>query len=878
MSESKISKDKVTLGERKSSANHPNQETSRTLLTHQEIEEVASGKRVIDYVSGKPVMATPEEVESTQPISKQLVEDYGYPKDLITTRPQYRVKARPSDSGKEYPIDIAIFSNVEKRPEDLYIVVEAKRNGSKPDDDPDRQIFNYLRFSSAQIGIWTNGEERQFFRKVVNGDQIDFEQIPNLPRHGERIDSVGKYLRENLVPPRNLSLTFKAIRNHLAGNTVGTTRDEILATQLINIVFCKIFDEKFKSPKDLVDFRSQIGENPEEIKARVLDIFNKVKHKYSDVFDSTDEISLDAKSLAWVVGELQPFCLVEAARDAVGEAFEIFIGATLKGGQGQFFTPRNVVQLMVEIVDPKPAELVIDPACGPGGFLVESLRHKWNLLEKQAKKLNWNESALAEEKTSTAIKSINGIEKDSFLSKVAKAYMAIMGDGKGGIFCEDSLDDPKNWQINSQQHVLMGRFDVVLANPPFGADIKVSGYEKLSQFELAHKYSKGVKTDKLVETQNPQVLFVERCIQLAKIKGKVGLILPETYFHAPSTKHVTDMLMKHNIMALIDLPHNTFRPFNNAKCVAIILQKGVKQQEKILMVAAEEMGHNHQGKTIFRYNHDDHSLSEEVWDDIHSAFLEVRGEKEQEFTFDVDAQKVKDSGILIPRYYWPKLNDSFIDPGDRDIKWISIRELIDQGVIFEKSGHGSPPSHFKGKGSYPYIRVKDIISWEIYRNPTSMIPEAEFKRLTKSYPLEFEDLLYVSRGSYRIGDVAIVGPQDTNVAITREIRILRIAKNNSFGLTPYYLLYLMSTMPVLKQTKARVFIDTTLPNIADRYLDIKLPWHADQAKRIEISKRVEVAVTSKWHAMEGIRDLLKELRPDDESVDLDIEEDDTEIT
>ncbi len=217
-------------------------------------------------------MATPEEVESSQPISKQLVEDYGYPKELITTRPQYRVKARPSDAGKEYPVDIAIFSNTKKRPEDLYIVVEAKRNGSKPEDDPDRQIFNYLRFSSAQIGIWTNGEERQFFRKVVNGDQIDFEQIPNLPRFGEKIDSIGKYLRENLVPPRNLSLTFKAIRNHLAGNTVGTTRDEILATQLINIVFCKIFDEKFKSPKDLVDFRAQIAEDPEEVKIRTCSI------------------------------------------------------------------------------------------------------------------------------------------------------------------------------------------------------------------------------------------------------------------------------------------------------------------------------------------------------------------------------------------------------------------------------------------------------------------------------------------------------------------------------------------------------------------------------------------------------------------------------
>lgn len=840
-------------------------------LTPQEIEEVASGKRIIDFVSGKAVPASPEEVESVQPISRQLVEDFGYPKELITTRPQFRVKARPSDTTKEYPVDIAIFNHSRKRPEDLYIVIEAKRNGTKPEDDPDRQIFNYLRFSSAQIGVWTNGEERQFFRKVVNGDQIDFEQIPNLPRFGEKIDSVGKYLRENLVPPRNLSLTFKAIRNHLAGNTVGTTRDEILATQLINIVFCKIFDEKFKSPNELVDFRAQIGENPEEIKLRILEIFNKVKHKYSDVFDSTDEISLDAKSLAWVIGELQPFCLVEAARDAVGEAFEIFIGATLKGGQGQFFTPRNVVQLMVEVIDPKPTDLVIDPACGPGGFLVESLRHKWSLLESQSRSLKWSESALAEEKTSTAIKTINGIEKDSFLAKVAKAYMAIMGDGKGGIFCEDSLDDPKNWSIGTQQHVLLGRFDVVLANPPFGADIKVSGYEKLVQFNLGHKYSKGQKTDKLVETQNPQVLFVERCIQLAKVGGKVGIILPETYFHAPSTKHVTEILMEHNIIALIDLPHNTFRPFNNAKCVVVILQKGVEQQKEILMVAAEEMGHNHQGKTLYRYNHDNHSLSEEVWDDIQSALMEIRGAKSSEFTFKVDAKKVKESGILIPRYYWPKLNESFINPDDKNLMWITIRELIGQGILIEKSGHGSPPSHFKGKGSYPYIRVKDIINWEIYRNPTSMIPESEFKRLTKNYPLEFEDLVYVSRGSYRIGDVAIVGPQDTDVALTREIRILRVAKENKLGLTPYYLLYLLSSTQVSKQTKARVFIDTTLPNIADRYLDIKLPYEKSSANRAAVSERVKLVVGAKWKAMAGIRELLNELKPGEISADLDLE-------
>ena len=836
-------------------------------LSPQDLEDIASGKKIIDFVSGIAVMATPEEVEATQPMAAQLVEDYGYPKSHMRTRPQHRVKSRPSDPRGEYPVDIAVFKDERRRPDDLYIVVECKRAGTTAEDGNDRQIFNYMKMSSASLGVWTNGEERQFYRKVVNGDQIDFEQIPNLPRMGETVDSIGKYLRKNLVAPKHLSLTFRAIRNHLAGNTVGTTRDEVLATQLINLVFCKIYDEKFKSSDALVDFRAGIGEDPEVVRARVLGVFEQVKAKYTDVFDDTDAIVLDANALAYVVGELQPFCLIEAPRDAVGEAFEVFIGATLKGAQGQFFTPRNVVQLMVDIINPTPTDLVIDPACGPAGFLVESLRHKWIALDRQADKFKWTPSALAEEKTSTAIKTINGIEKDSFLAKVAKAYMAIMGDGKGGIFCEDSLDIPKNWSSTTQQHVMLGRFDVVLANPPFGKDIKVSGKEKLEQYDLAHKYNKGVMTSKLEENQNPQVLFVERCIQLAKDGGRIGLILPETYFHAPSTKIVNEMMTQHNVIALIDLPHNTFRPFNNAKCVAIIFQKNRPQQETIKMVAAEEMGHNHQGKPMFRYDQATHTVSDELWDDLAVAQDELRGNRPAAYTFDVDAQHVKDEGIFIPRYYWPRLVQDIQVPNPDEIEWRTLRELIDAGAVLQRAGHGSPPAQFKGKGKFPYIRVKDIINWEIYRDPTAMIPRAEFERLTNKYPLEFEDVVYVSRGSYRIGDVAIVGPNDANVALTREIQVLRVVKDNTEGLSPYYMLYLLSSQAVAQQTKARVFLDTTLPNIAERYLDIKLPWAKDPAKRAEIAQRVEAALRDKWTAMANVRALLDEIRPSAADVD-----------
>ena len=141
-----------------------------------------------------------------------------------------------------------------------------------------------------------------------------------------------------------------------------------------SLIFCKIYDEKFTKPNEMVNFRAGIDEGPKEIKARILDLFNKVKKNYNDVIDASDEIILDEYSLTYIVGELQQYSILESNRDAVSDAFEVFIGHALKGGQGQFFTPRNVVRMIVEIIDPTHENKIIDPACGSGGFLVESLR------------------------------------------------------------------------------------------------------------------------------------------------------------------------------------------------------------------------------------------------------------------------------------------------------------------------------------------------------------------------------------------------------------------------------------------------------------------------------------------------------------------------
>ena len=109
---------------------------------------------IVDFISGEQVKSTPEEIGAVQIFARQLVEDYGYPKEHIQTRPQFRVKARPSDTKKEYPVDIAIFPNEKKQEDDVYIIVECKKKNRK---DGKTQLQDYLRFSKAFLGVWFNG-------------------------------------------------------------------------------------------------------------------------------------------------------------------------------------------------------------------------------------------------------------------------------------------------------------------------------------------------------------------------------------------------------------------------------------------------------------------------------------------------------------------------------------------------------------------------------------------------------------------------------------------------------------------------------------------------------------------------------------------------
>lgn len=186
---------------------------------------------IFDYISDEQVKITPEEVEAVQVFSRQLVEDYGYSKSQIQTHPQYRVKSSPSDTSKSYPLDIIVFSDENKTEEDEYIIVECKK---KTRNDGVSQLKNYLTFSNAYLGVWFNGIERIFLKKIEKQGKVFFEEIPNIPNKGQRLEDIGKFKRKDLKPTHNLKVIFSSIRNYLAG----TGRDEIIA-QLSILFFVK---------------------------------------------------------------------------------------------------------------------------------------------------------------------------------------------------------------------------------------------------------------------------------------------------------------------------------------------------------------------------------------------------------------------------------------------------------------------------------------------------------------------------------------------------------------------------------------------------------------------------------------------------------------
>jgi type I restriction enzyme M protein len=796
---------------------------------------------VRDYINGEIIKsAIKEHKEAVNVFARRLVEELGYSKNQIQTIPQFRVKTSPSGEEK-YPVDIVVFRDEKKSYDNVYMIVECKQPNRK---DGWEQLNIYLNLvPSVELGVWFNGKEHLYLWKTRDPKtkRWVWKEIPELPKKGQRVEDIGLYKRKDLEKPKELKSKFIDIRNYLAANAIGITNDIEFAQQIINLLFCKIYDEIQTASEDQVRFRVGINETPLSVKERIVELFNEVKREYGEdgIFDESDVIKLDENSIVYVIGELQRYAITEAERDAIGDAFEVFIGPALRGAEGQFFTPRNVVRMAVEMLDPKPGEYIIDPACGSGGFLIVALEYVWKKLDEEAKKKGWSKEILAVRRKELASRFIAGIDKDSFLAKVTKAYMAIIGDGKGGIFCENSLLPPEEWNINTRQKIQLGKFDVLLTNPPFGAKIPVKGERVLSQYELGFKwkFNKETKqwerTNKPQDAQPPQILFIERCLQLLKPGGRMAIVLPEGILGNIEDGYIREFILnKADIIGVVDLPSETFQPSTGTKTCILFLRKKDEREfkDKIFMAIARKVGHNRRGKPI---EEDDLPL-------IAKSYIE---NKKYCDVFWVNRSDITDFNNLIPRRYDPELNKPLIEIKKKGIPTKTIRELLEKGIISIQKGDEVGSRNYVEEG-IPFIRTNDIVNGIINRNSKQMVDEDLYNEIYKKrQDLKPGDILFTKDG--KVGVVGMIKEGDKCIISSG---ILKIRVINTEKLNPFYLFAALNSKIVLLQAKARYVTAATIMHLhPQRFLDIEIPFLQIKAQN-RIGKEIEKIFKQKSEA------------------------------
>jgi len=677
--------------------------------------------------------------------------------------------------------------------------------------------------------------------------------------------------KKDLIPTNNLKSIFDEIRNYLAGNAKGITRDETLAQELINILFCKIHDEITKQPEDMLSFYTLFDEKPQITHKRIINYFNKeVRTEYEDVLRDS-EITLDPESVYFIVSKLQRYCLTAAERDVIGDAFEAFIGPALRGGEGQFFTPKNVVKMVIDILDPKLTDSIIDPACGSGGFLIMAL---YDILEKIRSNTDLSPRQITEKFKKIANDHIRGIDKDRFLSRVTKAYMAIIGDGRGGIFCEDSLDIPEKWGKDTQSKIGFGQFDVVMTNPPFGAKIPITGEDKLKQYKLGHvwladkKENKWIMQNELLPDQPPQILFIERCLQLLKDGGCIGIVLPEGIFGNPSDRYIWEFVFSEaKVLAIVSVPQETFQPSTHTKTSILFLEKTKTNKDyDVFMAAAEKAGHNKNGKVIYKINKNGSFILDEngnkiIDDDLpeisrnYKAYKTKKRFTQSHLGFLLNSKKAKEDYILIPEYFNPEI-DQQINQLKKTGKYdfYTIEELVNKEILSIKRGN-EIGSQFYGTGDVPFVRTSDIVNWEIKIDPVKCVADEVYEMFKDKQSIKPNDILFVNDGTFLIGRTAMVTELDTKIIIQSHVKRLRVEKNDI--LDCYLLFYLLNNDIVRKQIEAKTFVQATISSTGNRLREIILPIPKDRKIKQKISQEIKHIIMSKMELRKRSLDVLK---------------------
>jgi type I restriction enzyme M protein len=598
-------------------------------------ENVIPDGYIVDYIDGKFRPDTPEEYVR-QNIEKKLVLTHQYSKDKI------QIEHQISAFSKKPRIDIAIFKTDKNfSQQNIEIIIECKKENVSPKDKKDGvgQMLSYMSACpNCSWGMWTNGKSKFVYKKEIKKGKNEFIDYNDIPSNDGSIDDIDKPKRKNLknAVEDNLLLVFKTCHNHIYRND-GLGKPEAFF-QLLKVIFCKIEDER-NFPNELEFYSTSNERNNSDgqltVQKRIHRIFEKVKRKYNKIFSGNDEINLKPRSLAWTVSELQSYSLLTTNIDIKGKAYEEIVGSNLRGDKGQFFTPRNVTKMSVEIISPKENEKILDPACGTGGFLVSALN---DLIETYKSKTEKNSNQkvinMTERERNLFNDKINefsnnnffGLDIDPELVKATKMNMVMNNDGSGNILQCDTLLHPHEWETEFKRLFLQGLksdqnltknkdlelFDIVLSNPPFGSKIPVSDPEILSQYDLGYIWKfeneKWNKTEKLQTSVPPEQLFIERCFHFLKPKGKAAIVLPDGILNSPGLEFIRYWIMtKFYIIGSLDLHEDTFQPKNGTQTsVLILLKKEEKNQDKldqsnkIFMAKLDNIGQDKRANPVFK--------------------------------------------------------------------------------------------------------------------------------------------------------------------------------------------------------------------------------------------------------------------------------------
>ena len=642
--------------------------------------------------------------------------------------------------------------------------------------------------------------------------------------------------KKDLQPIDNLKVIFREIRDYFAGNVTGITRDEKIAQNIMRLLFCKIFDEKSKNAEELVDFANRPNEKLDEFSKRINTIFESVKSKYPDIFEVDEEIEIQPLDLSFIVKKMEGFYLIDANRDIIADAFEELIGTAFRGGEGQFFTPRNVVQMMIDIMKPSENERIIDPACGSGGFLAHILRYSL--------KNNYHNF-------------IYGIDKDLFLSKLAKIYLSLLGENEYNVFCENSLEVPSTWS-NAKNHIELGTFDLILTNPPFGAKIPVVGESLLRQYELGHvwKHSQNhwILGEQLRDKQPPQILFIERIIQLLKDGGRAGIVLPEGVFGNPSDRYIWEYIRRYaSIIGVVSLSQETFQPSTHTKTSVVFLEKRIQSREKIFFAMAKNIGHNKNGKEVYKMDASGNVIvdingKKIINDDTpevarrFNSFLNNELTDENHLGFVVNNDEIKDN-VYIPESYKIELKEKIAEiKNSGKYNLVKFGDLVQQGLVQVKRGN-EIGSQFYGSGEIPFVRTTDIVNWEIKMDTVKAVSENVYQKYSKLQNVQENDILFVNDGTFLIGRCSMVTHNDVKIVIQSHLRQIKVLDKQK--LSPFYLFYLLNTKFVQMQVEMMTFTQATLSTLGNRIMDLVLPFHNDEEFKNKISTEVADIINQK---------------------------------